>query len=148
GLRFGPGEFQCLLGRAARTGFIQAQLGVIRKRRRCDIRAGAKKPTFVVGNRNWQHSVLWYASAIAHDAYHSKLYHETQNSLGGKEPDANAWTGTDAERKCLAFQRKVMVELNADPKTIAYLEDCAKDPAYQGRNQGWRSWLDYLKRRW
>ena len=112
------------------------------------MKAWAEKPTFVVGNRTWQHSVLWYAGAIAHDAYHSKLYHETKNSLGGREPDANAWTGTEAEKKCLAFQRKVMVELNADPKTIAYLEDCAKDPAYQGRNQGWRSWLDYLKRRW
>ena len=142
------GESLALLGRAARIGFIQANIAVIRQGRRSGMKAWAEKPTFVVGNRTWQHSVLWYAGAIAHDAYHSKLYHETKNSLGGKEPHADAWTGADAEKKCLAFQREVMVELNADPKTIAYLEDCAKDPTYQGRNRGWRSWIDYLKRRW
>lgn len=142
------GESLALLGRAARIGFIQAHIAVIRQGRRSGMKAWAKKPTFVVGNRTWQHSVLWYAGAIAHDAYHSKLYHEAKNSLGGNEPHADAWTGAEAEKKCLAFQRKVMAELNADPKTIAYLEECAKDPTYQGRNRGWRSWLDYLKRRW
>src|SRR5207244_12853176 len=55
------GESLALLGRAARIGFIQAHIAVIRQGRRSGMKAWAEKPTFVVGNRTWQHSVLWYA---------------------------------------------------------------------------------------
>ena len=127
---------------------IQANIAVIREGKRSGMKAWAKKPTFLVGKPTWQHSVLWYAGAIAHDAYHSKLYREAKRENDGKEPNADTWTGADAEKKCLAFQRQVLIELNADRKTIAYIEDCEKNPTYQGRNRGWGGWLDYLKRWW
>lgn len=112
------------------------------------MKAWTKKPTFIVGARTWKHSALWYAGAIAHDAYHSKLYHEAKRAIHGKEPDAGAWTGTEAEKQCLAFQRQILLELNADEKTIAYVEECAKNPTYQGHSSGWRGWVDYLRRWW
>lgn len=127
---------------------IESNIRVIRQGRRSGMRARAKKPTFVVGRPTWQHSALWYAGAIAHDAYHSKLYHEAKKANGGKEPNVDAWTGVAAEKKCLSLQRQVLIELNADPKTIGYIEECEKNPTYQGRNKGWRAWLDYLRRWW
>ena len=127
---------------------IRGHIGVIRQGKRSGMKAWRKKPTFVVGKRTWQHSALWYAGAIAHDAYHAKLYLDAKQKGGGKKPAADCWTGAESEKQCLRFQRQVLLEIYADEETIAYIEECAKSPAYQGRNQGWRSWLDYLRRWW
>jgi len=110
--------------------------------------AWAVKPTFMVGNATWRHSALWYAGAIAHDAYHAKLYRDAKGGKHRKEPDSDAWTGVAAEKQCLAFQRQVLLELNAEEKIIAYIDRCAQNPTYQGHTTGWRSWLDYLRRWW
>jgi hypothetical protein len=127
---------------------VREHVSRIQQGKRSGMKARAKEPTFIVGKRTWQHSVLWYASAIAHDAYHAKLYHESRHANGGNEPDPDSWTGTEAEKKCLAFQRQVLIALDADSETIAYLDACAQNPTYQGRNRGWRSWVDYALRRW
>lgn len=132
------------------SGFVEIQnnIGLIRQGRRSGMKAWAKEPVFVVGKRTWNHSALWYASAIAHDAYHGKLYAEAKKTSRGLEPDADSWTGTEAEKKCLGFQRQVLVELRADSKIISYIDGWWENPTYQGRNRGWKSWLDYLKRWW
>jgi hypothetical protein len=78
------------------------------------MKAWAKRPTFIVGVRTWSHSALWYAGAIAHDAYHAKLYREANPAFHGVRPDADAWTGIEAEKRCLAFQRQVLEGLAAD----------------------------------
>jgi hypothetical protein len=127
---------------------VRKYLPIIQQGKRSGMRAWAEKPTFVVGKPTWQHSVLWYAGAIAHDAYHAKLYHEAKQKTGGREPGANCWTGVAAEKNCLEFQRRVLLELKADEKTIAYIEECEKNPTYHGRTQWWLSWLDYIRRRW
>jgi hypothetical protein len=121
---------------------------LIRQGKRSGMKAWVGEPTFVVGKRTWKHSALWYAGAIAHDAYHAKLYADAKKANRGQEPEADSWTGTEAEKKCLAFQRQVLLELKADEKIIFYLDECGKNPTYQGRNRGWKSWLDYLKRWW
>jgi len=127
---------------------IRAHLGVIRQGKRSGMKAWADKPTFVVGKRTWRHSALWYAGAIAHDAFHAKLYLDAKQARNGKSPDADAWTGAASEKQCLSFQRRILTRLGADEKTLAYIDECAKNPTYQGRHKGWKSWLDYLKRRW
>ena len=127
---------------------IEAHLALVQQGKRSGMKAWAKRPSFIVGKATWHHSTLWYAGAIAHDAYHAKLYRDAMKEVSGKEPDANTWTGADAEKKCLAFQRRVLLELNADEKTIVYIDRCAKNPTYHGHNRGLRSWLDYLRRRW
>ncbi len=141
-------EALALLRSTSQFVLIQAHLGAIHQGRRSGMKAWAKRPTFIVGKATWQHSSIWYAGAIAHDSYHAKLYRDAKKKVSPKEPDANMWTGAEAEKKCLAFQRRVLLELNADEKTLAYIEDCAKNPAYHSRNCGWRSWLDYLRRWW
>ena len=127
---------------------IGKNLAVIRQGRRSGMKAWAKKPMFIVGELTWMHSALWYAGAIAHDAYHSKLYSDAKKRGGDHTPDADSWSGAEAEIKCLAFQRQVLSKLKADETMLDYVDHCAEKPPYQGRNRGWGSWLDYLKRRW
>jgi hypothetical protein len=59
------------------------------------------------------------------------LYLDAKAKHPDKEPDADAWTGAEAEMKCLAFQRQVLLELRADEQTIGYIEEC-ENPTYQG----------------
>ena len=137
-----------LLRLSSLSGAARNHVAVIRQGRRSGMKAWAVNPTFTVGKATWRHSVIWYAGAIAHDAYHAKLYFDAKGGNGGKEPDNDAWTGVEAEKQCLAFQRRVLVELNADEKIIAYIDRCAQNPTYQGHATGWRSWLAYLLRWW
>ena len=127
---------------------IRAALGAIHQGRRSGMKAWAHKPTFVVGKATWRHSALWYAGAIAHDAFHAKLYLDAKQSRAGKSPQADAWTGAASEKQCLSFQRRILARLGADEKMLAYIDEWEKNPTYQGHHKGWRSWLDYLKRRW
>jgi len=114
-------------------GAARDHIAVIRQGRRSGMKAWAAKPTLTVGKATWRHSVVWYAGAIAHDAYHAKLYCDAKGGKHGKEPDNDAWTGVEAEKQCLAFQRRVLVELNADEEIISYLDRCAQNPTYQGQ---------------
>jgi hypothetical protein len=158
-------EALALLGVARRLEFVQANIAVIQQARRSGMKAWLKRPTFTVGKATWQHSARWYAGAIAHDAYHSKLYREAKNALSGAtriplaspfgkgrkrgiSPAANSWTGAEAEKKCLVFQLQVLRELDAASEILSYVEQCANNPTYQGRNQGWRGWLAYRRRWW
>ncbi len=137
-----------LLRLSASFGAARDRIAVIRQGRRSGMKAWLEKPTFTVGKATWRHSALWYAGAIAHDAYHATLYFDAKGGKRGKEPDNDAWTGVEAEKQCLAFQRQVLLELNADEKIIAYIDRCAQNPTYQGHTTGWRGWLAYLRRWW
>ncbi len=141
-------ESLAALRSTAEFELIRAYLGVIRQGARSGMQAWADKPTFIVGKATWQHSALWYAGAIAHDAFHAKLYLDAKKSRAGKEPDADAWTGPVREKQCLSFQRRILTRLGADEKRLGYVDRCAENPTYQGHHKGWRSWLDYLQRRW
>jgi len=140
-------EALALLGRTPFFNVIPRYIAVIQEGKRSGMRADTERPTFVVGKKTWSHSPLWYAGAIAHDCYHSKLYQEARSAAGAK-PLADCWTGTDAEKKCLNFQIEVMESMGADEKTLAYLKQVEKNPTYQGHNRGWRAWRDYWYRRW
>jgi hypothetical protein len=141
-------EALTLLRRLDQFYIIGKNLAVVRQGRRSGMKAWAKKPTFIVGKPTWTHSALWYAGAIAHDAYHAKLYGDAKTRDADQAPDADTWTGAEAEKECLTFQRQVLADLNADETILNYVDRCAERPRYQGRHRGWGSWLDYLKRRW
>jgi hypothetical protein len=123
-------------------------MAVIKEGKRSGMRADAIKPTFVVGRPTWQHSLIWYAGAIAHDYHHSKLYHEAKANDKRKKALAESWTGIDAEKKCLAFQMEVLESLHADESMMAYLKGLQRNPTYQGRHRGWKAWRDYFTRWW
>ena len=127
---------------------ISVHLRGIRQGRRSGVEAWRERPVFTVGAATWNHSPLWYASVIAHDAYHAKLYGDAKRQDPEKEPGLTRWTGQAAETVCLDFQRRVLVALNAGKAIIDHVEKHAENPSYQGRSTGWGGWLDYRKRWW
>ena len=142
------GEALALLEPLAQFELIRAHLAAIRQGKRSGVTAWTERPIFTVGEPTWNHSPLWYAGAIAHDAYHAKLYRDAEKRNRGSKPPVDAWSGKAAERNCLSFQRDVLLSLEADKTLLEYLEKHLENPTYQGRNEGWDGWLDYRKRWW
>jgi len=141
-------EAIALLRPLAALELIRSHLAVIRQGKRSGVEAWLQNPVFTVGLPTWNHSALWYAGAIAHDAFHAKLYRDAEIRDPSTKPDADAWSGKEAERACLAFQRGVLTALDADAALIAHIDQHAKNPTYQGRNRGWGSHVDYRQRWW
>lgn len=129
-------------GRSIET--VQMYVGIIRESERSGMRAYLEPPVYEVGKATWSAGDLWYASTIAHDSYHSLLFHEAKKREG-KNPDDSVWMGADAERKCLKFQEQVLVNIGAEKRLIDYVRDLKKNPTYQGNPQ---SDEDYKKRWW
>lgn len=123
------------------TTFTQVEryISVIKEAEHSGMRAYGDRPVYEVGFRTWNYSAPWYAGTIAHDGYHSLLYHEAKGA-DTAEPPATSWTGADAERKCLDFQARVLSEIKADPALIKYVRGQAVNPTYQD--------IEYNKRNW
>ena len=124
---------------------IKPHIGLIRRAERSGMRAYDEIPTYEVADPTSSHSTIWYASTIAHDGFHSLLYHQGKERSKGREPDADLWTGTQAEKQCLEFQLKVLEQLTTEKYLLDYAREYMKDPKYQGGN---RSREDYQKRNW
>jgi hypothetical protein len=151
----GDGEFRrqtlqalSLLQPLAEFALIQFHLKVIRQGRRSGVTAWAERPVFTVGAPTWSHSPVWFAGAIAHDAYHAKLYRTAKQRTGKGKLNVERWSGKTAERACLLFQRKVLLRLHADASVLNHVEMHLRDANYQGRIKGVAGWLDYRKRWW
>ncbi len=142
------GEALLLLQPLEQFELIQTHLAAIRQGKRSGVTAWASRPVFTVGAATWYYSPLWYGGAIAHDAYHVKLYRDAKNRCQGTDPEAEAWSGKAAERACLSFQRQVLLALKADHRILDHIEKHLQNPTYQGRNKGTGGWLDYRKRWW
>ncbi len=99
-----------------------------------------KIPTFEVGEKTWNASAPWYASTIAHDTYHSFLYHDYDEKIPGNYVNPKAWTGKEAEQKCLKFQLKILQEINGDNKDIEHVKKLMENPTYQDVDIKDRDW--------
>jgi hypothetical protein len=119
---------------------ITQNVGRIKENDKSGMNVYSNVPTFEVGSTTWQGGTVWYAGTIAHDSYHSKLYHDAKIANGGQEPDPSTWTGAAAEQKCLTYQIKVLQELGADADTIDYLTQQHQNPQYQNIPYQNRSW--------
>jgi hypothetical protein len=95
--------------------------------------------------RSWRayYSVTWCASTIAHDSFHSKLYHDYQKTHFGLVPP-EAWTGVAAEQQCMKHQLSVMEQIRAPKLEI----DHAKQQADGHYVKDKENWEDYQKRSW
>jgi hypothetical protein len=98
-----------------------------------------------IGERTWNSPTTWYASAIAHEGFHIKLYREARMRSGVEPPEINTWAGAEAEKKCLKFQLRVLQELKAEDAVLEYLRELMESPTYQGDPL---SREDYLRRDW
>ncbi len=142
------GQSLALLQPLAEFTLIRTHLAAIRQGRRSGVTAWAENPVFTAGAPTWSHSPQWFAGAIAHDAFHARLYRDAKRRLGGLRPDVETWSGKAAECACLLFQRQVLSNLRADPIILDHIDRHLRNPTYQGRTHGGDGWLDYRKRWW
>ena len=99
--------------------------------------ANQTPPVFEFNNRSALYSVTWCAGDIAHDSFHSKLYHDYQK-LHSQSVSDDVWTGHDAEVKCLNHQLQVLKDIGAPENEINYCHHISLDYAD----------VDYNKRNW
>jgi hypothetical protein len=109
---------------------IKNYLGKIKQHHASGMRVYANPPTFEVNEPTWSSNITgWYASTIAHDTYHSYLYHNNQE-----------WHGKKAEQNCLRIQLSVLEEIGSDESTKEYIKSLLDNPVYQDINYAKRNW--------
>ena len=100
-------------------------------------------PTYEMSDTTAFYSLTWCAATIAHDSFHSKLYHDYQQSHRGPVPD-EIWSGRAAEQKCMKHQLIVMQHIGATQLEIDWAKKQA-DGHYAKENE---SWDDFNHRKW
>lgn len=125
---------------------VSSYVGRIEQGERSGMWAYKKPPTFEMGDRTTFYSVTWCAGAIAHDSFHSKLYHDYLKTHPGRVPD-EVWTGVEAEKKCLKHQLDVLKSIQAPKHELSYMytldgthNDVNKDGQYDWRDYNDRNW--------
>jgi hypothetical protein len=118
-------------------------VGRIQEGERSGMWAHKTPPTYEMSRTNAFYSLSWCAATIAHDSFHSKLYHDYQKEHGGPVPDP-IWTGRAAERQCMKHQLLVMERIGAAKREIDYAKQQA-DGHYVKENE---TWQEYLQRKW
>jgi hypothetical protein len=113
---------------------VRQYIGRIKEGTTSGMYAYYNPPTFrmsakeaLLGESNKVYALQWCASAIVHDAYHSKKYHDYREAHGYSHhpyPPIYVWTGEAVERECIAFQKKVCGEIGAYQRICEYLENC------------------------
>lgn len=125
---------------------VQNNVAIITEGERSGMWAYKNPPTYEISKTSAFHSVTWCAGAIAHDAYHSKLYHDYVTAKGKPVP-AEIWTGQEVEKICIAFQLSVLKKIGGPKDEVDY---CLKlnGKHYDVNQDGKYTWEDYFKRKW
>ena len=124
---------------------VKKYIGIIKEGTTSGMYAYYNPPTFqmsakeaLLNESNKDYALQWCASAIVHDAYHSKKYHDYQEAHGHSHhpyPPIYVWTGEAVERECIAFQKKVCGEIKAHQTIREYLEK--SDGRYCEARRNW-----------
>ena len=78
-----------------------------------------------IGFKIFKLPLQWYAAGLAHESYHSKLYHDYRQKFGLPVPN-DVYSGRKAEDACLDVQKDCAKNLGAHISYIKYLEDMKK----------------------
>lgn len=100
---------------------IQTYIGIIEQGKHSGMWAWESPPRYEVGDATAFFSVTWYASTIAHDATHSKLYAQYQLAHPGEPVPDGAFGGVPVERFCNAYQLEVLQHIHAPQSEIDYM---------------------------
>ena len=122
-------------------------VGRIQEGERSGMWAYRTPPTYEMHRRTAMYSLTWCAGTIAHDAYHSKLYHEHQQKHGSPVP-ASVWTGKEAEKACMREQIRVLQLLRAPKSEIQHCQRLAAGEHADLNGDGIYDWRDYRARDW
>jgi hypothetical protein len=124
-------------------GIVTNYVGRIQEGEHSGMWAYKTPPTYEMADTNAFCSLTWCAATIAHDSFHSKLYHDYQKVHDGEVPGV-VWTGTAAEQQCMKYQLAVMEQIGATKQEIDYAKKLA-DGHYVKDNE---TWEDYKNRKW
>ncbi len=69
---------------------------------------------------------IWYAGTIAHDAYHSKQYHDYLYENLTTNVPAEVYTGRNAEAQCLEVQYDALRKIGATKRILDYITNVIK----------------------
>jgi hypothetical protein len=125
---------------------IQRYAPRIEQSNRSGMRAYDDPPTFDLSQKTASCSDSWCAGSIAHDTYHSKLYHEYHDAHEGPVPD-EAWSGQAKELECIHYQANVLRDIGAPPSEITYV-DQLDGSHFDLNGDGKATWIDYWLRDW
>lgn len=98
---------------------VKDYVGRIEQNLRSGMDVYQNPPTYQMSDRTAYHSFTWCASTIAHDAYHSKLYHDYKDKNGEPVP-YEVWGGFEAERKCIKIQAETLKQIGAPFNEVSY----------------------------
>lgn len=87
-------------------------------------------PRYVVGDATRNAGTAWYASTIAHDSGHSKLYHDYLSAHPGQTVPEDVWTGEAAERTCLEAQYDALAKIGGTQSQLDYVKNIIDSQYY------------------
>ncbi len=122
---------------------VTNNIGLIKEGDHSGMWAYTTPPVYVMSDVTAFYSVTWCAATIAHDSFHSKLYHDYQRSHPGAVPDS-VWEGRTAELQCMTYQIDVMRKIGATDGEISYALTVASGDYVTNAD----SWLEYSNRSW
>ncbi len=94
---------------------VNEYVGTIEQRKRTSMGAQKMPPRMSMADKSTYFSLTWCAGTIAHEAFHSKLYHDYRR----KHPwrfwpvPRKIWANFETERKCVKYQLEVLKQINA-----------------------------------
>lgn len=97
-------------------------------------------PRYLVGDATRNAGAVWYAGTIAHDAGHSKLYHDYLIAHFGQSVPSDVWTGKSAEITCLTAQYDALSKIGGTQAQLDYINSLISDPQYQNIPYDQRWW--------
>ena len=82
---------------------------------------GDSPPRYRVGSATRETGTIWYASTIAHDAFHSKQFNDHRAAAPfSRVPDA-VYLGRNAEAEAIAFQTETLVLMEAPERMLEWV---------------------------
>lgn len=78
-------------------------------------------PRYKVGKETIDAGTIWYSGTIAHDACHSKQYHDYLLNNPSKSVPSSVYTGKNAEAQCLDVQYDALSKIGATQGTLDYI---------------------------
>lgn len=125
---------------------VKKYVGKILQNKRSGMAAFENPPTYKMSDRTAFYSLTWCAGTIAHDSYHSKLYHDYREKKGEPVP-YEIWAGFEAEKKCIKHQMETLMLIEAPLHEINHCTsldgthgDTNKDGVLDFRDYELRDW--------
>jgi len=87
-------------------------------------------PRYLVGDATRNAGTIWYTGTIAHEAGHSKLYHEYLNTHPGSSVPNEIWTGQSAEKTCLEAQYDALSKIGGTQSQLDYVRNVINSQYY------------------